>query len=123
MNNLALLLLRITFSGAMIYGHGLGKLNKIIDGNLKFSDPIGIGEIPTLYLAVFSELIAPIFIIIGFKTKFFSFFPAATMFVAIFIVHLGDPFSRIEKAVLFLAVFVVLMINGPGKYSIDKFKS
>jgi|TARA_B100001059_G_C17741021_1_gene531658 putative oxidoreductase len=123
MNNLALLLLRITFSGAMIYGHGLGKLNKIIDGNLKFSDPIGIGEIPTLYLAVFSELIAPIFIIIGFKTKFFSFFPAATMFVAIFIVHLGDPFSRIEKAVLFLAVFVVLMINGPGKYSFDKFKS
>jgi putative oxidoreductase len=123
MNNLALLLLRITFSGAMIYGHGLGKLNKIIDGNLKFSDPIGIGEIPTLYLAVFSEFIAPIFIIIGFKTKFFSFFPAATMFVAIFIVHLGDPFSRIEKAVLFLAVFVVLMINGPGKYSFDKFKS
>tara|TARA_X000001036_G_C20173605_1_gene600482 strand:- start:118 stop:489 length:372 start_codon:yes stop_codon:yes gene_type:complete len=123
MNNLALLLLRITFSGAMIYGHGLGKLNKIIDGNLKFSDPIGIGEIPTLYLAVFSELIAPIFIIIGFKTKFFSFFPAATMFVAIFIVHFGDPFSRIEKAVLFLAVFVVLMINGPGKYSFDKFKS
>tara|TARA_B100001063_G_scaffold168491_1_gene157657 strand:+ start:2777 stop:3148 length:372 start_codon:yes stop_codon:yes gene_type:complete len=123
MNNLALLLLRIIFSGAMIYGHGLGKLNKIIDGNLKFSDPIGIGEIPTLYLAVFSELIAPIFIIIGFKTKFFSFFPAATMFVAIFIVHLGDPFSRIEKAVLFLAVFVVLMINGPGKYSFDKFKS
>lgn len=123
MNNLTLLLLRITFSGAMIYGHGLGKLNKIIDGNLKFSDPIGIGEIPTLYLAVFSELIAPIFIIIGFKTKFFSFFPAATMFVAIFIVHLGDPFSRIEKAVLFLAVFVVLMINGPGKYSFDKFKS
>jgi putative oxidoreductase len=45
------------------------------------------------------------------------------MFVAIFIVHLGDPFSRIEKAVLFLAVFVVLMINGPGKYSFDKFKS
>ena len=123
MNNLALLLLRITFSGAMIYGHGLGKLNKIIDGNLKFSDPIGIGEIPTLYLAVFSEFIAPIFIIIGFKTKFFSFFPAATMFVAIFIVHLGDPFSRIEKAVLFLVVFVVLMINGPGKYSFDKFKS
>lgn len=123
MNNLTLLLLRITFSGAMIYGHGLGKLNKIIDGNLKFSDPIGIGEIPTLYLAVFSELIAPIFIIIGFKSKFFSFFPAATMFVAIFIVHLGDPFSRIEKAVLFLAVFVVLMINGPGKYSFDKFKS
>tara|TARA_E500000331_G_C17137742_1_gene661313 strand:- start:577 stop:948 length:372 start_codon:yes stop_codon:yes gene_type:complete len=123
MNNLALLLLRIIFCGAMIYGHGLGKLNKIIDGNLKFSDPIGIGEVPTLYLAVFSEIIAPIFILIGFKTKFFSFFPAATMFVAAFVVHLCDPFSRIEKAILFLAVFVFFMISGPGKYSIDKYNS
>ncbi|MBL6592285.1 MAG: DoxX family protein [Flavobacteriaceae bacterium] len=123
MNNIGLLLLRIVFCGAMIYGHGLGKLNKLIAGNLKFSDPIGIGEAPTLFLAVFSEFIAPIFILIGFKTKFFSFFPAATMFVAAFVVHLGDPFSRIEKAILFLAVFVFFMISGPGKYSIDKYNS
>ena len=53
MNNIGLLLLRIVFCGAMIYGHGLGKLNKLIDGNFKFSDPIGIGEAPTLFLAVF----------------------------------------------------------------------
>jgi len=123
MNNTGLLLLRIVFCGAMIYGHGLGKLNKLIAGNFKFSDPIGIGEAPTLFLAVFSEFIAPIFILIGFKTKFFSFFPAATMFVAAFIVHLSDPFSRMEKAILFLAVFVFFMISGPGKYSIDKFSS
>ncbi len=123
MNNIGLLLLRIVFCGAMIYGHGLGKLNKLIAGNFKFSDPIGIGEAPTLFLAVFSEFIAPIFILIGFKTKFFSFFPAATMFVAAFIVHLSDPFSRMEKAILFLAIFVFFMISGPGKYSIDKFNS
>ena len=123
MNNIGLILLRIVFCGAMIYGHGLGKLNKLIAGNFKFSDPIGIGEAPTLFLAVFSEFIAPIFILIGFKTKFFSFFPAATMFVAAFVVHLGDPFSRMEKAILFLAVFVFFMISGPGKYSIDKYNS
>ncbi len=123
MNNIGLLLLRIVFCGAMIYGHGLGKLNKLIDGNFKFSDPIGIGEAPTLFLAVFSEFIAPIFILIGFKTKFFSFFPAVTMFVAAFVVHLGDPFSRMEKAILFLAVFIFFMISGPGKYSIDKYNS
>ena len=123
MNNIGLLLLRIVFCGAMIYGHGLGKLNKLIAGNFKFSDPIGIGEAPTLFLAVFSEFIAPIFILIGFKTKFFSFFPAVTMFVAAFVVHLGDPFSRMEKAILFLAVFIFFMISGPGKYSIDKYNS
>lgn len=120
MNNIALLILRLVFAGSMIYGHGLGKLNKLISGDLSFGNPIGIGEAPTLILAVFSEFFAPIFILIGFKTKFFSFFPAATMFVAAFIVHMGDPFGRVEKALLFLAVFTILMLTGPGKYSIDK---
>jgi len=120
MNNIALLILRVVFAGSMLYGHGLGKLNRLLEGNLSFSNPLGIGEIPTLILAVLSEFLAPIFIIIGYKTKFFSFFPAATMFVAAFIVHLGDPFGKIEKALLFLTVFVILMMTGPGKYSIDR---
>ncbi len=106
MNNIALLILRIVFAGSMLYGHGLSKFNKLIEGDL--------------ILAVISEFIAPIFIFIGYKTKFFSFFPAATMFVAAFIVHMGDPFGRVEKALLFLAVFVILMLTGPGKYSIDR---
>jgi len=42
------------------------------------------------------------------------------MFVAAFIVHINDPFSRMEKAILFLAVFIALMLTGPGKYSLDK---
>ena len=122
MNNIALLILRIVFAGSMLYGHGLGKLTRLIEGNLSFSNPIGIGEVPTLVLAVFSEFFAPFFIIIGYKTKFFSFFPAATMFVATFIVHMaeGDPFGRIEKPLLFLVGFIVIMMMGPGKYSIDK---
>ena len=120
MNNIALLILRVVFAGSMLYGHGLGKLNRLLEGNLSFSNPLGIGEIPTLILAVFSEFLAPIFIIIGYKTKFFSFFPAATMFVAAFLVHWGDPFGRVEKALLFLTVFVILMMTGPGKYSIDR---
>ena len=120
MNNIALLILRVVFAGSMLYGHGLSKFNKLIQGDLSFANPIGIGEVPTLILAVFSEFLAPIFIIFGYKTKFFSFFPAATMFIAAFVVHWGDPFGRVEKALLFLTVFVILMMTGPGKYSIDK---
>lgn len=123
MNGLVLLLLRIVFCGSMIFGHGLGKLKKVLEGNFSFHDPIGIGESPTLFLAVFSEFMAPIFILIGFRAKFFSFFPAATMFVAAFIHHLSDlnhSFSTMEKSLLFLAVFTAFMITGSGKYSVDK---
>ena len=69
MNNIALLILRIVFAWSMLYGHGLSKLNKLIQGDFSFSNPIGIGEGPTLFLAVFSEFLAPIFIIIGYKTN------------------------------------------------------
>ena len=120
MNNIALLLLRIVFAGSMLYGHGLSKFYRLIEGDLSFANPIGIGEAPTLVLAVFSEFLAPLFILVGYKTKIFSFFPAATMFVAAFIVHLSDPFARKEKAILFLIGFVVIMMMGPGKYSIDR---
>ena len=120
MNNIALLLIRIVFAGSMLYGHGLSKFYRLIEGNLSFANPIGIGEAPTLILAVFSEFLAPLFILVGYKTKIFSFFPAATMFVAAFIVHLSDPFARKEKAILFLIGFVVIMMMGPGKYSIDR---
>jgi putative oxidoreductase len=120
MNNIALLLIRIVFAGSMLYGHGLSKFYRLIEGNLSFTNPIGIGEAPTLVLAVFSEFLAPLFILIGYKTKIFSFFPAATMFVAAFIVHLSDPFARKEKAILFLIGFIVIMMMGPGKYSIDR---
>ena len=120
MNNIALLLLRIVFAGSMLYGHGLSKFYRLIEGNLSFANPIGIGEAPTLVLAVFSEFLAPLFILVGYKTKIFSFFPAATMFVAAFIVHLSDPFARKEKAILFLIGFIVIMMMGPGKYSVDR---
>ena len=120
MNNIALLLIRIVFAGSMLYGHGLSKFYRLIEGNLSFANPIGIGEAPTLVLAFFSEFLAPLFILVGYKTKIFSFFPAATMFVAAFIVHLSDPFARKEKAILFLIGFIVIMMMGPGKYSIDR---
>ena len=120
MNNIALLILRVVFAGSLLYGHGLGKLNRLIEGDLSFSNPIGIGEAPTFILAVFSEFLAPIFIIVGYKTKFFSFFPAATMFVAAFIVHMagGDPFGRVEKPLLFLVGFIVIMMIIPFEYSL-----
>tara|TARA_B110000008_G_scaffold235140_1_gene239828 strand:+ start:362 stop:736 length:375 start_codon:yes stop_codon:yes gene_type:complete len=117
--NITLLFTRISFSFMMIT-HGYPKLIKLFSENPSFSNPIGIGEIPTLTLAVFTEFIAPIFIIIGYKTKFFSVFPIVTMIVAGFIVHFDDPFSRKEKAILYLVGFIIIYLLGPGKYSIDK---
>lgn len=117
--HLGLLILRIGFSIGLMT-HGYGKFIRVFQGNFKFGDPIGIGSTPSLILTAFGEFIAPIFIIIGWKTRLFSIFPAITMLVAFLIAHDGDPFSRKEKALMYLIAFVALIFTGHGKYALGK---
>ncbi len=117
--NIGLALLRI-LPAAMMLSHGIPKLQKLIAGNFDFGDPLGIGAAPSLFLAVIGEVICPILLIIGFKTKWAAIPAAITMAVAAFIVHGADPFGKQEKALLYLTFFVVIALVGPGKFSIDK---
>tara|TARA_B100001094_G_scaffold321430_1_gene369125 strand:- start:596 stop:967 length:372 start_codon:yes stop_codon:yes gene_type:complete len=114
-----LLLMRAFFSLGMMT-HGYGKFLKVIQGDFEFGDPIGIGPTLSLILTVIAEFIAPILIILGWKTRIASLFPTITMIVAFFIVHDGDPFSRKEKAFVYLIAFLTLYFTGPGKYSLEK---
>ena len=117
--HLGLALLRIVPSAFMLT-HGYPKLMKLINGNTEFADPFGIGQAPSLFLAVIGEFICPLLMIIGFKTRWAAIPAAITMFVAAFIAHGSDPFGRKELPLLYLAFFVIIMLLGPGKYSVDK---
>ena len=114
-----LLLMRAGFSVGMMT-HGYGKFLKVIQGNFEFGDPIGIGPTFSLILAAIGEFIAPILIILGWKTRLATIFPTLTMLVAFAIAHDGDPFSRKEKAFVYLIAFLTLYFTGPGKYSLGK---
>lgn len=117
--NLALAILRISASALMLT-HGIPKIERLFADTIEFPDPLGIGAPTSLTLAIIGEVIAPIFIIIGFRTKLATLFPISVMLVAFFFVHLNDPIGRQEKALLYLAVFITIFLAGPGKYSIDK---
>nr|WP_298789943.1 DoxX family protein [uncultured Allomuricauda sp.] len=117
--HLGLALLRIVPS-ALLMTHGYPKLQKLISGNTEFLNPIGIGQAPSLFLTVIGEFVCPILLIIGFKTRWAAIPAAITMFVASFIVHASDPLGKKELALLYLTVFVVIFLLGPGKYSVDK---
>ena len=119
MIHIGLFILRLGFSIGFMT-HGYDKWIRIYSSNYKFSDPIGIGSTSSLFLTAFAELVAPIFLIIGFKTRLLSIFPIITMFVAYVISHDGDPFSKKEKSFLYLIAFITIFFTGPGKYSIDK---
>ena len=114
-----LLLMRVGFSVGMMT-HGYGKFLKVIQGNFEFGDPIGIGPTFSLILVAIGEFIAPILIILGWKTRLATIFQTLTMLVAFSIAHDGDPFSRKEKAFVYLIAFLTLYFTGPGKYSLGK---
>ena len=114
-----LLLFRLGFGVGMMT-HGYGKLLKVLQGNFDFADPIGLGPAVSLVLTAFAEFIAPIFIIIGWKTRWAALFPMLTMLVAFAITHDGDPFSRKEKSFVYLIAFLTLYFTGPGRYALDK---
>lgn len=117
--DVGLLLLRILPS-ALLMTHGIPKFQKLISGDFEFGDPIGIGPTPSLFLAVIAELVCPILLIIGYKTRWSAVPPAIVMIVAAFIVHTADPFGVKEKPLLFLSFFLVIILLGPGRYSVDK---
>jgi len=120
LTDLALLILRLA-SGGLMLTHGIPKINMLFASPIKFSDPIGIGEIPSLIFALIGEVLAPVLIILGYKTKIATIPSIITMLVAAFIVHASDPIDTKEKALLFLAMFITILLAGPGKYNtIDK---
>lgn len=118
--NFALLILRIASGGMMAYSHGWGKLQKVLEGNLSFGNPIGIGEEASLILTVFAEFFCGILVVLGLFTRAALIPLIITMMVAVFIVHADDPFSKMEFGLLFLAPYIVLFLTGPGNYSLDK---
>ena len=117
-NDFALLILRIGFGGFLMT-HGVPKINRLFESPIKFTDPFGIGDTPTLILTLIGEVVAPIFIILGYKTKWAAIPSAITMAVAAFVIHAKDDLGTKEHALLFLFAFVAIFLMGAGKYSID----
>ena len=118
-HSLGLFLLRIGFGGMMLT-HGIPKILKMLSGDFSFGDPIGVGEPATLVLAVLCEVLFPILVIVGFKTRLSAIPVIITMAIAAFIVHAADPLGTKEKAILFLIGFIAIALLGAGKYSVDK---
>jgi len=116
--SLASLLLRVSLS-AMMMTHGWSKFYRIIEGNWKFGDPIGLGVEVSLIFAAFAEFICSILLIIGFKTRLATIPPAIVMLVAAVVVHIDDPWRKQELPLLYFAGYVAIFLLGPGRYSLD----
>jgi putative oxidoreductase len=116
-----LLLFRLAISGLMLT-HGIPKLITFFSANeVAFFDPLGLGMILTLGLAVFAEFVCSILVILGLGTRFAVIPLIATMAVAAFIVHWTDDWGTQEKPLIYMSGYLLLYFTGAGKFSLDQF--
>jgi putative oxidoreductase len=57
---------------------------------------------------------------LGLGTRLAAIPPMVAMTVAAFHAHASDPFGTKEKPLLFLLVYLMLLVFGSGKFSIDR---
>jgi putative oxidoreductase len=117
--NIGFLLLRLIFGITMLVNHGYPKLVNFGAKKATFTDFIGLGSTTTLILVIFAEVFCTAFIVLGLFTRISAFVIAFAMGYAFFISHGGDLFGDGESSALFLTVFSVILLCGPGKFSID----
>lgn len=117
--DLGLLFLRVSIGSLMMFAHGWGKLAGFAERSASFADPLGVGSAFSLGLTVSAEFFCSLAIVLGFLTRLSAVPIIITMLVAAFVIHGEDPFGKQEFAIIYAIHFLVIMIMGAGKYSLD----
>ena len=115
--SLLILALRLFF-GILFFSHGLDKMINFNELSYAYPSVLGFGSYMTLMLSIFSEFACSIFLIAGLLVRITVIPMIAAMAVAFFDVHDGM-FPEGELSLIYLVLFVILYITGPGRYSFD----
>ncbi len=115
--NWLLLIMRIVVSVLML-AHGIPKFVQLFMGNFDFPDPIGLGPALSLTLAVFAEFYCSLFILVGYRSRFFAIPLIFLMLIALLIVHGSEPVFDHVNILLYLLAYILILQMGGGKYSL-----
>ena len=113
-----LVIVRVIF-GFMFMSHGIAKWIIFKDITETFPDPIGLGATLSFWLAIFAEIICSFGFILGALFRLSLIPMIFTMCVALLFIHAGDPLSKMEPAISYLTIFVLMFFSGPGEFSVD----
>lgn len=113
-----LLLLRVFAGLSLALAHGMGKLPpspQFMSGVERLGLP---GE--AAWLSAFAETVGGLALAAGLLTRPAALFIVGNLSVAGFLQHAADPYQRKELAFLFLAVAMMFVCVGAGRFSLDR---
>jgi putative oxidoreductase len=116
--NTAMLFLRIVMGGLLLK-HGYDKMVHFEETAAHMINFFGIGQKASTALLIFAEFFCSLLVILGLFTRLAAIPIIIAMCVALFMVHKGDFFGDGQAATLYLIGFIVLLLVGAGKVSVD----
>jgi len=118
--NGALLAFRVLVSISMINTHGWKKITDIEGTIAHIPDPFGIGGVLSAYLSVGANIFLAGFVALGVFTRLSSIGILSVTLVGFFIVHGNDPWPVRDVPLMYSLAFLLILVLGPGKYSLDE---
>ena len=116
----ALALLRIGLGLGLLLGHGWPKLMSFTERSGSFADPLGVGSLVSLILAIFAEVFCAALVTAGLFTRLAAIPAAFTMGVVVFVLNHGAVFGKAELAAAYGLGFLALIIGGGGNLSLGR---
>lgn len=118
--HLGLLIGRVGFATSLIWLHGYAKLPALLSGPNRFFDPLGLGPAVSLALATFAEVVCAILLALGSLGRWPCVPLVLNFAVIVFVLHEAQvPGDRGELALLYLVAFSMLLVTGPGRYTVS----
>lgn len=122
--DLGLLALRLFSAAPLLLKHGFEKIFTFSQMAAHFPDPIGIGPVPSLVIAMVSDAVCTVFVILGLATRWAALFIFCNVFVAWAAIHhfsfFGHGADHGELIVLYLGATLSLVLAGSGRYSLER---
>lgn len=115
--SLLILALRIFF-GVLFFVHGLDKMINFSTLSETFPSVLGFGSYMSLMLSVFCEFCCSLFLIAGLLERIILLPMIISMGVAFFDIH-DAMMPEGELSLIYLVIFIILLVTGPGRYSLD----
>ena len=115
--SLLILALRVFF-GILFFSHGIDKMINFNELSYTYPSVLGFGSYMTLMVSIFCEFACSLFLIVGLLVRITVIPMIAAMSVAFFDIYDGM-FPAGELSLIYMILFIILYITGPGRYSVD----
>lgn len=124
-NDLGLLIIRLSL-GLLMLLHGIAKLSHGVDFLSGMFQDLGLPGF-FAYSVYIGEVVAPVLLIIGYRTKLAALLFAFTMLAAVLMAHASDIFVltetggwAVELQALYFFGALALFFTGAGTYAVSK---